>query len=351
MQKFQKLLLLALLILPACDGFGGGAADVKGVYIVNQGIFGQNNGSVTVFNPEANAVVQDAIPNLKSLLQSLSFSNGYGYLTANTGNRLEVFDAETSQRLGQISNVSNIRYFVAQNDEIGYATDLYNNKVHVLDLKALTVKASLTTGPNPEGLVLWNNQLIVANYGFGFSTTLSVFDTGTNQLTRTIDLKCDAPRAVFVDEDDEIWAVCDGKTEYNMDYTQIIAQTNAEVVVLDGHTFTEQKRFKLTTQAGAASFGQDAYYAKGSEELYVVAGGKILRFNTATNAEPEALSLHGSGEIGGLAYDAKAERLYVSRLNATNPYTAAGSVYVYDRAGTHLNTFTAGLVPTHIALR
>jgi YVTN family beta-propeller protein len=57
--------------------------------------------------------------------------------------------------------------------------------VSVVDLPSLTVTATISTGLHPTGLAFYGGHLLVANT---YSDTISVIDTDTNEVERTIDL-------------------------------------------------------------------------------------------------------------------------------------------------------------------
>src|SRR5579871_5742541 len=57
--------------------------------------------------------------------------------------------------------------------------------VSVIDLSSFTLTGSISTGLHPTGMVLWGNYLLVAN---AYSDTLSVIDTTSNQVVKTIEV-------------------------------------------------------------------------------------------------------------------------------------------------------------------
>jgi YVTN family beta-propeller protein len=65
---------------------------------------------------------------------------------------------------------------------IGSAT---TGTLSVVDLSSGKIKATISTGLHPTGMAFYGQQLLVANT---YSDSISVIDTGTNQVTRTIDL-------------------------------------------------------------------------------------------------------------------------------------------------------------------
>ncbi len=60
-----------------------------------------------------------------------------------------------------------------------------NGTVSVVDLASFTVTGSITTGHHPTGMAFWGKNLLVANT---YSDTISVIDTSTNSVVRTISL-------------------------------------------------------------------------------------------------------------------------------------------------------------------
>jgi YVTN family beta-propeller protein len=57
--------------------------------------------------------------------------------------------------------------------------------VSVVDLHSMTVTATISTGLHPTGMAFYGQHLLVANT---YSDTISVIDTGSNEVVRTIDL-------------------------------------------------------------------------------------------------------------------------------------------------------------------
>lgn len=343
MRKFLAICLL-LCTTSACDNSENTPA--TGIYVANQGIFGQNNGTITIYNPITQSTTQDAVANVSTLVQSLSFSNQTGYIVANTGNRLDIFDAATNTRTAQIRKLNSPRYFLKNNTK-GYVSSLYADSVYVLNLNNNSITKRIKVGATPEGLAMVDNQLFVANSGFGAGTTLSVINMLTDEVTTNVNLGCDSPRMIFADAEDEIWAICLGNTIWNANYTQIISQSNAKVVVVNANTKMVTKTFNLDTQAGAAGTGQDAYYDSISKQLFVIQKNKILIYNTPTNELKETKTLPTGTQISAVAYDGNTNLLYLAKLPATNAYSSAGTVEVWN-ATTKTAEFNTGIIPTHI---
>lgn len=360
--------LLALLALAACDSGRPGPPDSEcpnpsdcdgftqtTVYVGNQGNFTENNGTVTRYDLPEGTTLQDAVRvgedgPLGGLVQALALApDGRLVVLLNFstgGGRLAVADPETDRVVAQV-DVPNPRG-VAFVGTRAYVSSLFENTVTPVDLATGTAGAPIPVGANPEGMAAVGSRVYVANSGFGADSTVSVIDATTNRRVETINVGCAGPRSLAVDAEAEVWVFCTGATDFSTG--AVIA--NGEAVVLNGQTGAVVARIALTGTLGTASLGQDASYNAVNREIYVVQGQSALRFDTRTNALAATVGL-GPEPVGGIAYDAlgaDGPRFYVARLDAQNPYTAAGFVSVHDRSGARVGVFPAGVVPSAIAV-
>ena len=336
-------MLIQFFLSPAHAQFA-----TTGIYIGNQGNFSDANGSVSFHDPVSATTQQNAIPNLNTLIQSITLHEGIGYIMANTSNRIDIFDAETNTRTSQIIGVPSPRYLAVIDSTKAYVSNLFDNTITLINLLDECPEAAIPVGSNPEDIVVTSGRAYVANNGFGADSTLTVIDVETDEIIDTIDLECDGPRMLEVDGQDEVWVICNGNTVYNDDFTEIIEQTNGQVVVLGGRSGTVRTRFELDAQVGSELGGQDSYYDAITDRLFVVQENRILVFNTTTNTQLDAIEISGEEQIGGVAYDAAGDRLYLARITG---FTTAGFVSVHDLSGAEVSRFDAGIAPTTLAMR
>ncbi|WP_242006466.1 hypothetical protein [Rhodothermus marinus] len=367
MRRLLLLIALPLLVLSGCDLLGseddGEQLVTTGVLVGNGGNFSDQNGSLTFYNP-ANG--QTATLALNAFVQSLTLHEGRAYVVLNTFSvgHVAVVDVATQQLVGRIDGLPNPRYLAFAADNKAYVTNMIfggNGLVFAVDPAALTIMVdSIEVGPYPEGVVAHEGRVYVANYGsLGAGRTISVIDAATDQVVGTLEPGCDGPKALFIDEEEELVVVCQGKTVYNEDYSAIIEQTNGQVVFMNPGTGAVTARLTFDVQLGSANFTQVAYYAPAAEELYVISSisNEVFRIDTDANALAATLSVPEAADLSALsavAYDAAQRRLYVARLaagpNGAPDYTAAGAVVILDRNGRQVGRFTVGPAPSHIEL-
>ena len=363
MRRLLSFLPLLLVVLAGCDssdpGECGGApcpeAPREFVYIGNQGIFSDNSGTITRYEPVSGettalapadslgglvqgvlgATSLTSIPGLYTLLNyDDSFSTGRGQVAQ--------LDPENGALVGTI-DVSTPRAMVVTSPARAFVSNLYSATVTPIDLLDFTSGAPISVGANPEGLAVAGGRLYVANSGFGFGTTLSVIDPGALAVVDSVESLCFGPRTLLTDADDEVWVFCTGYSDFP---SGEIVEDGA-VVVLDGATGEEQARIEVEGLLGAASLGQDAFYSADRQEVFAILGQEILRFDTRTNTLAARVTVDGP-PISAVGYDDGRDQLYLGRLDAANAFSAAGFVTIHDRDGAEVGRFDAGVVPGSI---
>ncbi len=350
----RTLSLLALLLIVGCDS---AAPDATGsVYVANQGIFSDNSGSVSRYDPETGTATADLAPGLGGLVQSvetvgdrvfafLNFSDSFG-----TGSgRIAEIDPATGTVIGE-AEVGTPRAWAVVGGT-AFVTNFYGASVTPVTLGGLAAGTPIPVGDNPEGIAAVGDRIYVANYSAGFDfgagTTVSVVSASGRAVVETIDVGCDGPRFVFADGDGEVWVVCTGRTLYDANFN-VVGQTNGDVVVLDGATGDEVARPGLPGQVGGGALGTDAAHSAARKEVYVSLGDRIQVFGTDSNAGRSAIAVDGPS-VSAVAFDDADDRLYLGRVDADAPFSAPGTVTVHDRDGRQLAQFGAGVIPSAVA--
>lgn len=343
----RSLLLAGLttvlsLSLIGCDLVGsdndGPSLSTSGVYVANQGNFSDGNGSVSLYDPNADRVTVEAIGGLNSIVQSIALEGDRLYLTANTGGRLDVFDASDQTQVGQLTELSGPRYLTFPDDETAFLTDQSfsgPSSVHSIDVSGSSPErtASIEVPGTPEGIASTDNRVYAALGGFSDTTLVAAINPQEPSLEETIDVGC-APRYAVADQQDEVFLTC---------------SEASELVVLDGATGEVQTRLDLPAASSTSGPGQAASYSPSDEELYVVvAMDRLTRINTATNEVVTTLGPLDGDPIGAVGYDAVREELYVGRVPG---FDQRGSVTIHERNGTQTGSFNAGVAPTYIDFR
>ena len=352
MQKFFHLFTLIVLISTPVS-----AQEINGVYIANQGNFSDGNGSITWYDFSTKQA-QEIVSNFGTIVQSITLDGNFGYIASNTSNNVDIIDLSTNMRIGQIREIGQPRYISVVHSDKAYVTEhVRAGRVRVLNLHTRTASASdtISTGFKPEDIAVVGTIAFVANHGHGRDSTLTVINTQTDTVIETIDLGCDGPRHLEVDQEEEVWAFCTGKTVYNADYTQVVERTNGAAVLVNPKNGEIIKTIEFGHQIGSSGPGQDSYYSPGSNEIFLIRSDmpRVLVFDTATNTYKESIPFTGDERVGGLAYDATSRLFYIGRFdrNFSVGFTQPGFVQIAKRDDlSEVDRFTVGIAPAHLVL-
>lgn len=261
MKNFRKnalVLLTAILfanLFLSCEEAEKSKGEYSnGVFIVNEGTFGNDNGSVSFYSNTADSVFNDIFNavngrSLGDVVQSLTVSGEYVYIVVNNSNKIEVADKNTMEEIEVIENLSSPRYIVVKN-AIGYVSCWGDNSIKIVDLNTFTVTGSITSqGAGPEKMHLKNDKLYVINSGgFGNDSTVTVINTTNNSVIKNIQVPYN-PKDIVEDNSGNLWILSYGNEIYNDDWTAIIGHTpsylykidpTSDEVVAWGELFAEQ---------------------------------------------------------------------------------------------------------------
>jgi len=261
--KRTALFALSLGILSfsfiSCEDESNGSdtPDVEGIYIVNEGLFGSGNGSITLLEPETGATIHSYFKNQNGrfpgdVIQDLAFSKDKGFIVANNSKKLEIIDKEEFTTVDVIPDISYPRQFLAINDQVGYLTngssaDGTNGHVFVVNLEDYTLSDTIEVGKGPESMALVDNKVYVTNSGgYQADNTVSVIDTEENTVIETITVG-DIPMDIEKDRKDNLWVFCKGLGSW-----QTNGPSNSSLVKINTQN-QETTHFDL--QAKVSSFG------------------------------------------------------------------------------------------------
>ncbi len=332
------------------------AQDVTHVWIGNQGNFSDGNGSLMVYDA-ATMQTTTVLENFGTLVQSMTLHEGYLYIASNTSGAIDIVDATSRMRAGQIPNIASPRYIAIAPGGKAYVSNLYSESVTVLDLSGLTRTGTIPVGSNPEDIAIVGTRAYVANSGFGSDSTVTVINTETDTVIETIDVGCDGPRHLEVDAEEEVWVFCTGNTVWNDTFTEVLETTNGGVTILDGATGMLVDSIPLEGQVGAASLGQDSYMSRAAGRAVLLQGPalgtdvketQVIIFDTATHTATVSVQLEGDTPVGAIAYDGDSNRLYAARIPS---FSGAGFITQHDEFGGVQHTIEAGIAPTHLVLQ
>ncbi len=314
----------------------------NGVFITNEGAWGNGNGSLSYYSFSFDEVTNDVFQTvngraLGDVVQSATIYNGIAYIVVNSSNKVEVATANTMVEKGVITGVTQPRYFIGINDTKGYVSQWdagSGTNVQVIDLTTLAVTKSITVGKGPERMLLHNNMVYVANSGgYSVDNTISVIDPATDAVVKTITLEGDCPKDFVVDANDDIWVLCTGQ-EYST------PQTASKLVRLDPTTNTVAQ----TITIGTTLFPTCLETGKNGTNLFYGATGygvsAIYKMAITDSSAPTTALLDKT--FYGFSINPETGNIFACEAPS---FSANGTLWRYKEDGTELGSYEVGIGP------
>jgi YVTN family beta-propeller protein len=309
-----------------------------GFYVLNEGAFQQNNASISYL--ATNEQIQsdpyfdaNGVP-LGDVLQSYVSTGNLGYAVLNNSNKIEVFNKSNWENVATIEGINYPRYIVnGPNGKLYVSAGSFAGSVHVINPISNTVEATIAVGNGPERMLVHNGKLYVCNSGGWLEdNTVSVIDLATNSVVSTITVG-DRPMDIDIDADNVVWVLCSGKTVWNVEFTEIIEETAAQLVKIDA---TNNDVLASGDVGVIGDHPKHMEIGNNSNTLYYL-NNKIYSFNTAGGELPGTVLIDQNFNSLDLR---DGEDLW---LTSIPNFTTSSTLFCYSLSGSLLNQWTAGI--------
>lgn len=250
--KLKHILPLFCLLICSCnhqeepetyETVGKINDSLKGIYILNEGLFNMNNSSLTFVDAEKGIVQnnyfekQNGRP-IGDTANDIAIYGSKMYIIVNVSSTIEVTDLEAKsiKQIPLFSENGTPRQprYIDFYEGKAYVTTFDGNVVKI-DTTSLTVESITSVGRNPEGLCIADNKLYVANSGgldynnnIGFDNTISIVDLNTFTETEKITVNMN-PYKVHSNQNNEVFVSSRGNyKDVNFAFLRINGNTVEE---------------------------------------------------------------------------------------------------------------------------
>jgi len=341
---YAALLLGAAIQFTACDDDDSPAKPkqrydlTQGMVIVNEGSFGKNEASISLYYTNGDSLANDVYykvnkEELGDVLQSIAVADTSAYLVLNGSNKIVAVSKYSCKKYAMIP-VEGPRYMVV-NGKTGYVSAWKNDEIAIVNLKENKVTGSIKVGSDPEGMVIYNNKLYVANSAGsgGKNNTISVINLSNNTIERTINV-ADSPKAFVVDKTGVVWVVCAGYT----DWTNSANSTKGAICKINPFNYE-------VTKINIEGFNPDRLQISSTKDklYYIGSYGApgIFQMDIAAAAAPTKPFI--SGDFYGLAINPSNGEI----MAMTAPYTSLTHKMIrYNSTnGEKIKEYNVGIYP------
>lgn len=311
----------------------------NGLYILNEGLFQQNNSTLSYYNFRDGSFTENIFldVNHRGLGDVGNDLQQYGsklYIVVNNSNIVEVVDINTVQSLKTITLGGKQPRYVTFLDNKAYVS-CFDGDVVRIDTASLQVEATVHTGLNPDGICVCNGKIYVSNSGGlnapNYGNTVSVIDpasfTVTKEITVSINptrIKAWGNRYVYVVSNGDYNSVSFNFQKIDAQSDELVKTYNMEVVNFDIY------------QNLAYIYTYD-YSSMSSAWI------KVLNLETDEVIKDQFIS---DGTQLKTPYGIKVNPLNGDvYITDAGTFTTNGDVYCFDNQGRKKFSFEAGLNP------
>ncbi len=349
---------IALLLMQSCgsDPAPTVKAGQSGFFVVNEGLFGSGNASVSFYDRKTDAVTNNvfSIKNGRPLgdqAQSMTVFENKGYIVVQNSAKVEVINTDDYSSIATISSdLPNPRYFIGISSTKAYVSDWgldgVTGTIKVIDLTTFKVTKAIPIGHGPNQMLKVSDQIYVTNNGgYGYDNTLKIIDTGTDAVTATINVG-DNPNSLQRDKDGNIWVASTGIPSY-----QNVPPFDIDPATTIKGTLTKLNANNVVTlklTLGKASSGtiKDLSLSPDGATLYYNFDDNIYSMSIAATILPTA-PFKTAGYYG-LAIDPFNGNVIGCRAPS---FSAAGSIDVFDPSGNLIKNYQVGIAPNGCAFK
>lgn len=337
-----------------------------GFYLLNEGNMGSNKStldyfdySTGIFKRNIYAAINPTVPKeLGDVGNDIAIYGNRLYAVINASKKVEVMDARTAKRIGQI-DIPNCRY-IKFHEGFAYVTSYagpieinpnYAQKGYVakVDTATLAIVAKCIVGYQPDGLEITNGKIYVANSGgyMGagntekYERTVSVIDLATFTVDKRIDVAYNLHH-IKADKRGNLWVTSRGdykglpsrlyfidKTQQQVTDTLPIAASN---FYLDGDSL-----YIYSTEWSYITYSNVITYA-----IVNTLTREVVTRSFITDGTDEEIEIPY-----GILVHPVTKDIYVT--DAGN-YVSPGVLYCFTKTGKKKWSVRTGDIPAHFAL-
>lgn len=306
------------------------------VYITNEGNFQFGNAAISLYDKESKNIIEDyykqvnQVP-LGDVCQSMTYFNNKFYIVVNNSSKVMVVNAATFKIEATISGFNSPRYFIPVSNSKAYVSDLYDNRLTIVNLSTNTISGYIPAVAGTEQMKMVYGKVFVSSL---FTDKVYVINAMTDMLTDSITLAY-SPNSICEDKNGMLWVMCGGDS---------LKQKPSALIQMNPLNNQVIKSFVFTGNHAPWRMCMNQQ----NDTLYFL-DRHVWQMSISDTTLPSTPFINGNGKLFyTLSVDASNGEIYVS--DAID-YLQRGSIYRYSASGNLIDQFKAGIIPGGFCFR
>ncbi len=300
-----------------------------GVFVTNEGNFLFGNATVSYYDFATGESVEDMYEptngnSLGDVCQSICLFNGKAYIVVNNSGKVEVVNPANFSSIATIDGFHSPRYFLPVSNSKAYVTDIYSDKISVVNLSTNTITGTIDCHGATEELALSYGKAFVTNTQ---RNQVYVINTATDILVDSIQVSYGS-NSIKEDKNGQLWVLCSGNSSNPSGLFRINPITlEVEQSIPFSSSLNGANRLRINGT---------------NDTLYFLKSGLYRTDINATSAPSTPFIAQEGRNFYGIGIDPVNNIVYIA--DAID-YVQRGMIYRYKTDGTLVNTFLAGIIP------
>lgn len=333
--------IIFLIFIASCSskkpvGTGSGS-----VIVLNEGNFQHGNASLSIYNPISKSITNDifSLENGGALLgdvaQSLCLLNDTAFIVINNSQKVVIADAANNFKY--IDTIfmpgASPRYFLPVGGSKAYITELYANKIWVVDFRLRSILKTIPVSGWTENLYNWGGKVLVQEQTTPFSSNpihaILLIDPDNDRIVNSIDLNSD-PGSMALTTDNQLFVLCPAPTG--------VPSGKAHLYNIDLPSLSVARTFSFDSTRTPAYIRYSNY---SNQLLFSDNEGIFKMLPSDTNLPSQVFIPSQSWNVYGMNVNPENGDLYIS--NALD-YQQASNIMRYSNSGMLIDQFKAGII-------
>jgi YVTN family beta-propeller protein len=332
------------MILASCKKDGSKIVNKGSVIIVNEGGFQHGDASISLYDPSTKMVTNNVFKSennfsLGDVAQSLCMIGDTAFIVMNNSQNIVVADASKNFKYLRSITMTGAspRFFLPISGSKAYVTDLYANKIWVINYHTGAVTGNIPVSGWTEQLIASGGKVYVAEKTAPTGAAvhkLLMIDPSTDQVTGSIDLATD-PASMALSDQNKLFVLTT---------QQSTPSVNASIYIVNLSSFSVEHKLDF----GSSHTPSCLRYSSFTHQILYADNGISAMAQTDTILPASTFIPSNNWNIYGLNADPFNGDLYIS--DALD-YQQASRIMRYSSAGTLIDAFNTGIITNGFIFR
>lgn len=192
----------------------------RGLFILNEGNFQYSNATLSYYDPQSGTVSNEVFyranaMKLGDVAQSMTIHGGEGWIAVNHSHVVFAIDLNTLRERGRITGLTSPRYIHFVNDRKAYVTQLWDNRIAIIDPQTYTITGHITVTGMDQSTGSTEQMVQVGQYVYvncwSYQRKILKIDTTTDRIVDELEVGFQ-PNSLVADKYNRLWTITDGST-------------------------------------------------------------------------------------------------------------------------------------------